>query len=456
MFRRPEALVLLSLFAGCAKEAPGGGQDATTSADTGGLPDAMEPPDAGQMDAEPVDSGVGNGCPPLGTLLDEGNNPPRRGDMAFAFDGTCNRIFMFYGDAAEPVNCNPAASIFLEDGYTFDVATGRWAAIEIAGGDMPLKRARSAGAWDKTRGRFLVFGGRYRVGTSGSYTFLNDLWALDPATKTWEQLSAQGAAGAPSGRMNTQIIADPDHDRILVFGGGRVAASGIAFEVTNDTWAFDLGAKTWSRLGQSGTPPEARLFHVTALDPSRQRLYVFSGGGADALTAAQFLHDMAVLDLATDTWSTVTLNGDVPRGRIKATLETDAARDRLVLFGGHDDGELGNENDVWTFDLVGQSWTRQVAGDAFNAPAIGVCDFPADFATIDPASPERRESHVFSIHGDIAVMHGGRSDCGLVTDTWVLDLIGMTWHQITSSFTGMTCHRSGRTDCDMPGAKKCG
>lgn len=432
--------------------------DAGSSTDLGFAADALTGGEDAAADAggDPVDSGVGGGCPALGPLVDEGNGPPRRGDMAFAFDPECRRVLMFYGDAAEPLNCNPSASVFLDDGYAFDVATGRWSAIEVMGASKPLRRARSSGAWDPASKRFIVFGGRYRAGTTGPYTFLNDVWAFDPATKTWEELSAQDAAGAPPGRMNTQIVLDARSNRVVVFGGGKVAAGGISFEAFNDTWAFDLANKTWRELGQHGTKPEGRLFHVTAYDAANQHLYVFGGGGADALTAAQFLRDMHRLDFEADAWSAVTPAGEIPAGRIKATMEYDPARNRLVLFGGHDDGALGNDNDIWTFDIAAQAWTRQVEGDVFHAPALGQCDFPADFAIIDPASPERRESHAFSILGDIAVMHAGRTDCGLANDTWVLDLLTFSWQRINNSFTGMTCFRSGRQDCMMPGAKKCG
>jgi hypothetical protein len=111
---------------------------------------------------------------------------------------------------------------------------------------------------------------------------------------------------------------------------------------------------------------------------------------------------------------------------------------------------------VWTFTLDTFLWELQRQGDTFNRPQLGFCDFPSDFATIDPESPERRESHLFVIGDDRAFMYGGRTDCGLTNDTWILNLPDATWQQINQSFNGMTCYRSGRTDCDDPEARKCG
>jgi hypothetical protein len=137
-------------------------------------------------------------------------------------------------------------------------------------------------------------------------------------------------------------------------------------------------------------------------------------------------------------------------------MDYDEARNRIVLFAGHDNSSLGNNNDVWTLNLDTLVWERLPGGDVYNRPQIAFCDFPADFATIDPAFPERRESHLFINMGERMLMYGGRTDCGLANDTWYLHLPDMTWENVNESFTGMTCFRSGRTDCNEPDARKCG
>lgn len=391
-------------------------------------------------------------CDPLGPALAPGTAPIERGDMAFAADPECNRVIMFFGDHAVPVMCGPSASEFMTDGYAYDAGADVWTEIQVAGA-APLQRARASATWDEASKRLILFGGRYRDGTAGPYTFLNDLWAFDPATKTWEELSPQDAPGAPTGRMNTSLDADPDRNRVIVHAGGTTDMT--SYFVNNETWAFDLGTRTWSRLGMTGTLPSARLFHVAALDRQAGRLYVFGGAGPDAFTAATFFRDLWYLDFATDVWTQVPNDPNFPAGRMKSEMSYDGARNRLLLFAGHDDTDLGNTNDLWAFDLAGQSWTLLEQGDVFAQPADGFCDFPADFATIDPASPERRESHLFDVVGDVAVMFGGRTDCGLAKDTWELDLAAPAWRQINESPLGMTCRRSGSLQCDDAGARLC-
>jgi N-acetylneuraminic acid mutarotase len=422
--------------------------------DTGDPPDSGEPPDAGDQDTGVVDMGtVTSKCDPPGAELPAGMAPMRRGDMAFAYDTNCDRVIMFHGDEAEPLNCGFAGSAFITDGWVFDPARGTWAEIPDQAGDKPLPRARAGAVWDPNGNKMILFGGRWRpAGSTGAYTFLNDIWAYDPSNNTWELLGDQTTPNAPSGRMNMVVVMDPERNRVLVHDGGITDFQ--TFTIDPGVWAFDLGGRTWTKQPITGPTPPPRLFHTAALDKMRSRLYIYGGGGEDAFTGP-FYGDTWYLDLNALTWTQVT-GSPAPEGRIKGVMDYDEARDRIVLFAGHDNSQLGNNNDLWVLTLDTLLWERRPGGDVFNRDQFGFCDFPADFATVDDTFPERRESHVFVIHEDRAFMFGGRTDCGLANDTWYLHLPDTTWENVNESFTGMTCFRSGRTDCNDPQARKCG
>ena len=194
---------------------------------------------------------------------------------------------------------------------------------------------------------------------------------------------------------------------------------------------------------------------VTALATKRQRLYIFGGGGASAFQGP-FYNDLWYFDFAANAWTEVPTNNSFPARRIKGVYVYDEARDQIVMMGGHDDTSLGNTADVWTFDLEQKQWALQLAGDEFNRAPTDFCDPPADFATYDPRSPERRESHVFTGIGDKSFLFGGRTDCGVANDSWFLDLTSFSWESLNESISGMTCFRSGRNDCEEPGSKMCG
>lgn len=442
--------------------------DDTGTSDTGVFPDAGpesdagETPDAGNLadSGEPTDAGPEPRCPELGTALPEGTAPERRGDMASAFDPACGRVYMFSGDKAEPLMCNPAGSQFVDDFHVFDVDRNRWYKLSPSG-EGPLVRARSQGVWDPNRGWFIVSGGRWRQGTSGAYTYLNDVWAYDAASNTWTQLAPFTATpvDGPVGRMNFGMVADPANDRIIITHGGQVAPNFQTYLVDGTTWAFDLEQRTWSEIGASSTlKPTPRLFHQTALDTSRQRLFIYSGAGENALTTPTFFPDLWFLDLSSGQWTQVPAELLWPTGRIKGELRYDAPRDRLVLYAGHDDTSLGNNSELWTFNLDALSWTLRSEGDVLNPDrdAVAFCDFPANFVIYDLETPERRESHLFVLSEDAAFMYGGRTDCGLSNDTWRLDLETHTWTMLNDSFNGLTCPRQGRDDCFESNLNHCG
>lgn len=422
----------------------------TPLADGGVLADANGGPDAG-------DPGV---CAFIGTALPMGTAPARRGDMAFAIDPVCKRVFMYSGDRAEPVMCGPAASTFVDDLHVYDMSRQTWALLS-PDGDKPLPRARSRGIWDPNREQFVVFGGRWRQGTSGQYTYLNDVWGYDPVANTWTELApfAASPVNGPTGRMNFGMSGDPERDRFIITQGGQVAANFTEYEVEGDTWAFDLEARSWTEIGANSTNrPVSRLFHVTALDRQRQHLYILGGAGSDALTNPMFMRDLWTLDMVSGEWSEVAQTLLWPTGRIKAEMSYDAARDQLVMYGGHDDTPIGNNSEVWTFNLQTSNWALRSAGDTLNpnrAPS-NFCDFPYNFVLYDLATPERRESHLFEIDGDLAFMYAGRTDCGLSNDSWALDLTSYTWTLASDSFNGLTCPRQGRNDCEDIAVNHCG
>ena len=121
------------------------------------------------------------------------------------------------------------------------------------------------------------------------------------------------------------------------------------------------------------------------------------------------------------------------------------------MFGGHDDGILGNRNDLIAAPLGGPTVTFEEVrpGDTFNKPSSGQCDFPVDFTILDKDSPERRSA--FSVgalpDGSAAVVFGGDSDCGRLSDAHWYDTRKATWTPIRATLPGLVCERTGSTTC---------
>jgi len=151
-----------------------------------------------------------------------------------------------------------------------------------------------------------------------------------------------------------------------------------------------------------------------------------------------------MMDLETGDWSQLDPGGSgAPMGRIWSTITYDEARDRVLLFGGHDDGAVGNTNDTWEFDLVSSTWNAITEPEAILNQANGFCDFPPEFTEVNLDAPDRRSAHMAAL--DTArmewIVFGGKTDCGLIDDVWVFDLQRDAWLGLVNASQGEACVR---------------
>lgn len=371
-----------------------------------------------------------------------GDAIPARADHAMVLDAERQRVIVFGGDINPPSQCIPSPE-YDDSTWAYELDCGNWRRLEVPG---PSARARIATALDTERQRMLIFGGRYRAGGSGAYTQYDEVWTFDLATNTWAQM---GTNGGPSARVNSAMVYDTERDRLILFGG-NTSTDGASFRPQDDTWALDPETGEWTQIADVD-PPDARLFHAAAITPDGASMIVVSGGDENAYLGP-FLRDAWALDLASDTWSALP---DIdPDARISGMLTGVPGTSDLMLFGGHDDGELGNRNDLWRADVSGgdPDWTQVAIGDTLDAGSNGFCDFPADFAAVDLTSPERRSSGGFAVdpEGAAAYLFGGKTDCGIVNDVWQLDLATNTWTELFPSTGGggLACLRTGRGNCN--------
>lgn len=357
--------------------------------------------------------------------------PSARGEVSGVWDEARGRLVFFGGDEGTPVDCTSRTD-FVGETWAFATDCDNFEPLAVDAG--PPARGRHATALDAERGWMIVHGGRFRDGTSGTYTLYDDTWALDLATDTWTQLGEEG----PGERTNHTAVVSGG--RYIVFGGNE-SRDGASFRPLGDTWALDLDTRTWTELDTTGDDPGERLFHAAALSADGGTMYVYGGGDERAFTGP-FFGDLFALDLATNTWTELhDGRGDAPNPRIWPGLH--AVDGGLLLWAGHDDGALGNTNELWRFDLGSGAWTQLSEGDVINAGANGFCDFPADFVTPDLSAPERRNAGVSAITGaGELIVFGGKTDCGLINDVWTWDPGSGAWTSRSKATTGEICERA--------------
>lgn len=375
-----------------------------------------------------------------------GPTPLARADTAGALSADGKTFMMFGGDTATVICGETPKREHVGDTWLLDTACGGW--TELAPATAPSARARHAVALDAARNRALLFGGRTRPGMSGPYTLFDDVWAFDFATSAWSEIATTGSG--PSKRSNA--AAAISGDRLIVFGGST-STDGLSFAPKNDAYSLDLISNVWTKLAPAGPLPDARLFHALAADPSAARVYAYAGGDENAFVGP-FFDDLWALDLDANAWTEM-LPGGSGTGRIKLGMSATAAPGAkgvvVHAFAGHDDGALGNRNDVIAADLgdAAGGWSEVKPGDQLGSPANGACDFPPDFSIPEDGSPERRSAFAFgALPGGAAfVVVGGDSDCGRLSDAWWFDTATGSWAAIRQTLVGLTCARTGSTTC---------
>ncbi len=390
------------------------------SSNTAALPQSDA---GGGVDAGPK-CAVANGAP----------NP--RGDSAAAFDASGKLALLFGGDTGNAPCGGIPTHVHVGDTWIYDTSCSVW--IPIDGSNGPSTRSRHVLVSDIAHDRAILFGGRRRDASSGPYTELNDTWAFDFKAQAWTQLMTTGTP--PPARSNAAAAIDTVGNRLVVFGG-NASTDGLSFAPLDDTWSLDLDSLAWSAV-KTATKPPARLFHALAIDSASQTAYVVSGGDTNAFTGP-FLTDIWALDLKASAWTEVLPTTPIANGRINFGMSFDSVNKRLLAFGGHDDGPVGNTNEIWSFDIGTRAWSRLPFGDKLHTPSKQTCVFAADFTTIDKASPERRSAFGFAptANGAGFAVFFGKGDCGLIGDALKFDSAGAGWSMLSPSPVGLSCLR---------------
>ena len=210
------------------------------------------------------------------------------------------------------------------------------AASRSATADRPGPRSGHNLVFDPVAGRTLLLFGY----TGASLPTRSEVWAWSDAA--WSVVDRDG----PGFRSLAGVDVDTAGKRLLVFGG---AGPGYRTRY-GDTWTWSRGA--WTEVVTS-TGPGPLDHHATAYDQRRRTLIVFGGNTpTGAWPRATWAFDSAG-------WRIVGDSSSGPPGRAHHAMVYDAARGRIVLFGG-----LGVDrsymNDTWAWD--GTQWHRAAEG----------------------------------------------------------------------------------------------
>jgi trimeric autotransporter adhesin len=315
--------------------------------------------------------------------------------------------------------------LYFSDLWRYSPSTGLWTWMKgssvsgqngIYGSQGVENSANNPGArqggvtWIDSSGRLWLFGG-FGLPISGTTNgALNDLWRYNPATNNWTWIKGsatistngtygtQGtpnAANTPGSRVSPTAWTDAS-DKLWLFGGNGLPATGTTQGSMNDLWRFDPLSNEWTWVkgvntinsigtyGTLGTPaagntPSTRQSAAGWLD-QQGRFWLLGGSGFFQNTAiTSQLGDLWRFDPTTNMWtwvngsalSTANQNGvygrqgipaatNAPGFRQSATTWRDM-RGRLWLYGGAGRSGIGTSvsslNDLWFYDTTSNQWT---------------------------------------------------------------------------------------------------
>lgn len=278
-----------------------GGKEETTEPTLGPEVTPTERPLAQLMTPEP---GLGR----IGwvQLTPSGESPSPRLYHSLVWDDAEGRVRLFGGSSAgTPLN----------DLWALNVDNPAWEQAQ-PGGPLPPARFGHNAVFDSREQRMLIFGGQ------AGEAFFNDLWAFASQGNAWTEITPAGPTPAP--RQGAAAALDAEAGRLYVTHG--LTAQGYL----DDTWALDLASATWEDISPPTVRPAKRCFVHAVWDPASGRLLMFGGESSEKA----FLGDLWAFDPASRAWEELPPDGRSPPPRSQCGVVFLADRGWMLVFGG--------------------------------------------------------------------------------------------------------------------------
>ncbi len=134
--------------------------------------------------------------------------------------------------------------------------------------------------------------------------------------------------------------------KVFVLHGGR----NRRWDDLGETWEWSPGDAEWSRVVDAARPnPGKRRSHAMVWDSARERMLLFGGSNEGPL------NDTWAYDAKSTGWVPLQTTGNPP-ARTQHGMVYDPVRDEILLFGGRD-SMIQPLSDTWSLDLNTLRWS---------------------------------------------------------------------------------------------------
>ncbi len=376
------AIVAAALLVGCGASGPTATSNPPTAPPD---PTNTAPPDPTNTSVAPPSTSAPAEVPSLDQTW-----PTKRQSFAMAYDPAADQVLIFCGyDVVVNYRAwlHEDAKALARDEWAYDVALNRLELLSIqpysiynqAVYDAQSQRLigfgpegtavydPETGAWEKMQPaeeppllRFR-FGMAYdsqsdRIIVFGGESRQDDTWAYDYESNTWTEMTPEVS---PSYRWGHAMAYDAESDRIIMWGAEEVARLPMSDEEKATVWAYDYESNTWTAIESKGGP-SYRGGHTMVYHPGTDRIILFGG---HQLGDVEFSDETWAYDYNTNTWSQLA-PAEHPSGRRVHDMVYDETADKMVLFGGIAGNFLKEEvnDDMWIFDPLAEEWSQVLPG----------------------------------------------------------------------------------------------
>jgi N-acetylneuraminic acid mutarotase len=310
-----------------------------------------------------------------GAVLAQNNSPDPRYLPAIAYDSINERIMLFGGGYENSA---------LGDTWIFEYGTGTWTQLDLS--TSPTPRHSAVMVYDPIDDVIILFGGNTGV------TIVRDTWVFNCSSQVWTEMTP---AISPSGRMSHAMTYDAANERAIVFSG-----YGAGGPTVNDTWAYDYSTNTWEEMSPV-MAPHARYGAAFTYDNVNESMIIFGGNSngyfsdtwsynykndtwtefapithPQALKWSCMTYDSTIqksilfggndvsLQSVNDTWvydSVVNQWEEQSPAKAPSTREAfgfvyDSLNERAILFGGFQVTNNEYPTDTWAYDYETNTW----------------------------------------------------------------------------------------------------
>lgn len=321
-----------------------------------------------------------------------GRRPSPRRAAVLVLDSDSSQLILFGGDRL-------SAPINLGDTWIYRIDDSTWTEVSPAAGS-PSPRQGMSAAWDPVRKRLLMYGGWDFVPETNQF---REMWAFDPAAKTWTLLHRGSGPGDPPGLFRNGAVWDSTSQRFLMFGG---CCDRPGFN--DDVWAFDPAANRWESLHPTTPKPPGRNRNTVAWDPARSRLLTFG-----SLGNCPQMNDLWAFETGSRTWTRLgPVPGDgAPLKLMGHSAVVDASANNMLVFGGCDGSSV--QATLWSLDLGSLRWSKVETG------ATG-------------PGPRAEHAVAWDAVGRTMYLFGGAGTETRLGDFWAFDAVTRNWTQLPS------------------------